>query len=76
MLTCHIPLNSLGLQNMTHFSMLKANARDVLVVQWFRPCAPNAGGLGMILGQGTRSHVLQLQISHAAMKNEDPTCHN
>ena len=29
-LSCHIPLNSLSLQNMTHFSMLEANARDFL----------------------------------------------
>ena len=32
-----------------------------LVVQWLRPCAPNAGGPGSIPGQGTRSHVLQLR---------------
>ena len=27
---------------------------------------PNAGGLGLIPGQGTRSHILQLKILHAA----------
>ena len=31
-----------------------------LVVQWLRLSAPNAGGPGSIPGQGTRSHVLQL----------------
>ena len=46
-----------------------------LVVQWLRLRAPNAGGLGSIPGQGTRSHTLQLKvrmpqlkIPHAAMK--------
>ena len=44
-----------------------------LVVQWLRLCAPNAGGLGLIPGQGTRSHMLllivcmpELKILHAA----------
>ena len=27
-----------------------------LMVQWLRLCTPNAGGLGSIPGQGTRSH--------------------
>ena len=30
-----------------------------LVVQWLRLLASNAGGPGLILGQGTRSHLLQ-----------------
>ena len=34
-----------------------------LVVQWLRLRAPNAGGLGSIPGQGTRSHMLQLKDS-------------
>ena len=37
-----------------------------LIVQWLRHYAPNAGGLGLIPGQGTRSHVQQLKILHAA----------
>ena len=46
---------------------------DFLVVQWLRLCAPNAGGLGLTPGQGTRSHMLQLkEIPHAATKN--PAC--
>ena len=31
-----------------------------LVVQWLRLHAPNAGGQGLILDQGTKSHILQL----------------
>ena len=34
-----------------------------LVVQWIRLRAPNAGGLGSIPGQGSRSHM------HAATKS-------
>ena len=37
------------------------NCGNHLVVRWLRPCTPNAGGLGLIPGQGTRSHVLQLK---------------
>ena len=33
-----------------------------LVVQWLRLCAPNAGGLGSIPGQGTKFHMLQLRV--------------
>ena len=39
-----------------------------LVVQWLRLHTPNAGGLGLIPGQGTRSHVQQLKILQAATK--------
>ena len=34
-----------------------------LVVQWLRPCAPNAAGPGLIPGQGSRSHMLQLGLA-------------
>ena len=37
------------------------------MAQWLRLHVPNAGDLGLIPGQGTRSHTLQL---------EDPTYHN
>ena len=40
-----------------------------LVIQWLRLHAPSVGGPGSILGQGTRSHVLQLKSSHAATKD-------
>ena len=49
-----------------------------LVTQWLRLCTPNAGGSGLVPGQGTRSHmqklrvcILQLQIPRAATK---PRC--
>ena len=38
-----------------------------LVAQWIRFCTPNAGGLGSILGQGTRFHM------HAATKSSYAT---
>ena len=41
-----------------------------LVVQWLRLHAPNAGDLGYIPGQGTRSHVLQLKILHAKTETQ------
>ena len=44
------------------------------MVQWLRLCAPSAGGLASIHGQGTRSHMLQLKIPHATMKIKDPAC--
>ena len=33
-----------------------------LVVQWLRLWSPKVGDLGLILGQGTRSHMLQLRV--------------
>ena len=54
-----------------------------LVVQWLRLHAPDAGGLGSIPVQGTRSHNLQLRVHmpqlkilHSAMKIQDPECYN
>ena len=38
-----------------------------LVVQWLRLHALSAGILGLTPGQGTRSHMPQLKISHATM---------
>ena len=32
-----------------------------LLGQWLRPCAPNAGGTGSVLGQRTGSHMPQLK---------------
>ena len=40
-----------------------------LVIRWLRLHAPSVGGPGPILGQGTRSHMLQLKSSHAATKD-------
>ena len=42
-----------------------------MVVQWLRLCPPSAGAPGSIRGQGTRSHTLQLKISHATTKVEE-----
>ena len=39
-----------------------------LVVQCRRLHVPNSGGLGVIPGQGTRSHTLQLKTPHAPEK--------
>ena len=47
-----------------------------LVVQWLRLRAPNAGGLGSIPDQGTRSCMPHLKIRHAVTKIEDATCHS
>ena len=38
------------------------NKGNSLVVQWLRFHAPNAGDSGLIPGQGTRSHMLQLRV--------------
>ena len=43
-----------------------------LVVQWLRLCAPNAGGVGLIPGQGTRLHMPQLRVHTLQLK--DPVC--
>ena len=45
-----------------------------LAVQWLRLHAPNAGGLDLIPGQGTRSHMPQLRVRMPQLK--DPACHN
>ena len=47
--------------------LLNKKSGTSLVVQWLRLRAPNAGGLGSIPGQGTRSRMPQLK---------DLACHN
>ena len=56
-----------------------------LVVQCLRFHTPNAGGWGLIPGQGIRSHMLQLKKRscvphlknpHATVKIEEPLCQN
>ena len=42
------------------------------LVVWPRLCAPNAGGLGLIPGQGTRSHVLWLGVHMLQVKIHVP----
>ena len=39
-----------------------------LVVHWLRLHAPNAGGLGSIPGQGSRSHMLKIRVHIAGTK--------
>ena len=38
------------------------------MVQWLRLHGPNAGGLGSIPGQGTRSHMLQRRVHRPQLK--------
>ena len=38
------------------------------MVQWLRLHAPNAGGLGSVPGQGTRSHVPELRVQMLQLK--------
>ena len=38
------------------------------MLPWVQLVAPNAGGPGSILGQGTRSHMPQLRPSAAKLK--------
>ena len=45
-----------GVQELVMFQL---SDRTFLVVKWLRLCAPNAGGVGLISGQGT-------EILHAA----------
>ena len=49
--------------------------RISLVAQWMGLCVPNAGGLGSIPGQGTRSHMhAATESSHVTTK--EPSCRN
>ena len=47
-----------------------------LVVQWLRLHIPNAVRPRLILVLETRFYILQLKTPQAAMKIEDPECHN
>ena len=47
-------------------------SRASLVVQWLRLCAPKAGGLGSIPGQGTRSHMRQGKDIFKLTRNLSP----
>ena len=38
------------------------------MVQWLRLHAPNAGGLGSVPGEGTRSHMPQLRVRMLQLK--------
>ena len=45
-----------------NITLLKSGQGTSLLVQWLRLHARNAGALGSILGQGTRSHMLQVRV--------------
>ena len=47
--------------------------RTSQVVQWLRLHAPNAAGLGLIPGQGTRSCMLQLRVHMPQLKIPNAT---
>ena len=54
-----------------HFETVKPKQNcqlSSLAVQWQRLHAPKAGGQGSIPGQGTRSHVLQLNVCMLQLK--------
>ena len=53
----------------------RAEQETFLVVQGLTLHAPNAGAPGSIPGQGTRSHMLQLKILHAATKTQCSQIH-
>ena len=68
-----IPSNSLGVIPSTLEHRSRRILGDHLVVQGLRLRAPNAGGLGLISGQGTRSHKLQLRSGAAQLKTNKQT---
>ena len=81
-LSLSFPLGKCGQRTWTCVSSLMGWETSLLA-QGLRLHTPNAGGLGLIPGEGTRSHMLQLKvcrlqlkIPHAAMKIEDSTCLN
>ena len=57
------------LKSSSPFKFKPGHAGTFLVVQWLRYHTPNAGGLGSIPGQGTRSHN-QLKIPQATSKTQ------
>ena len=55
-------------------TFIKETVGTSLVVHWLRLRAPNAGGLGLIPGQGTRSHMRAATKSSHATTNELAWC--
>ncbi|TEA28249.1 hypothetical protein DBR06_SOUSAS3310030 [Sousa chinensis] len=53
---------------------MKTSEGTSLVVQWLRLHAPNAGGLGSIPGQGTRSHMHAMTNITYATAKEPKSC--
>ena len=54
--------------------LLKTCDGTSLVAQWLRLCAPNAGDLGSIPGQGTRLHLHATTKSSYATTKEPASC--
>ena len=52
------------------FLIKKMTLGTSLIAQWLRPHAPNAGGLGLVPGQRTGSHMAQLKILYAAISKQ------
>ena len=46
----------------------KDHAGTPLLVRWLRLLDPNAGALGLIPGQGARSHMLQLRVHRPQLR--------
>ena len=59
--------------NAVLYGLYRISSKDVvfidLVVQWLRPCDPNAGGTGLISGQGTK--ILHTVQHHQKKKKTD-----
>ena len=52
-----------NLVNSGEIASVKNHLETFLMVQWLRLCAPSTGGPGLIPGQGTRPHMVQLGSS-------------
>ena len=70
----YLPIYILHVSRQCSRDITQSGAGTFPVVQWLRLHALNARGLGWILssilGQGTRSHMLQIKILHAAAKTQ------
>ena len=79
--SCKSPYLLIGVNKLFFITCENLFLGTSLVVQWLGLFAPSAGGLGLILNQGTGSHTPQLRVCmmqlkdpRAAMKIEDPVC--
>ena len=61
-------------QKPNHMEKLNPLPGTSLVVQWLRLCTPNAGGLGSIPGQGSRSHMRAAAKGLHATTKEPGSC--
>ena len=58
--TSYLPVNRRLYNHFFLFKMVPEG--NSLVVQWLRLCTPDTGGLDLIPGRGTRSHMPQLRF--------------